>query len=151
MLYYFVVSLWGGLRYNAPLPWDNDFDFGVLYNEINQHSEEEIINEFKTYGIKCYYSYRFGFYRVTRDTARGDIMIYRDFYNSGWMHRTGWEAYLFFVNYRHFHMFPAKLVNLPMPVIKFGHCNISIPHGGVELQKYHYPNDWWLVGKPRGC
>lgn len=78
-------------------------------------------------------------------------MIYRDFYNSGWMHRTGWEAYLFFVNYRHFHMFPARLVKLPMPVIKFGPSNISVPHAGIELQKYHYPNDWWLVGKPRGC
>ncbi|KAK3741815.1 hypothetical protein QZH41_010456, partial [Actinostola sp. cb2023] len=63
-------SLWGGLRHNGPLPWDNDFDFGVMYTEIIKFSEQEMIDKFKAYGIDCYYSYRFGFYRVTRATAR---------------------------------------------------------------------------------
>lgn len=144
-------SLWGGLRYKRPLPWDNDFDFGVIHPEIVKYSEEEMVKSFAPYGINCYYSFRGGFYRVTRGTARGDIMVYRDFYNNGVMHRIGVEAYIFFINYRHFHAFPARLVQLPMPTMQFGRVNVSVPHEGVELQKYHYPNDWWKVGKPHGC
>ncbi|KXJ23769.1 uncharacterized protein LOC110249975 [Exaiptasia diaphana] len=144
-------SLWGGLRNNGPLPWDTDFDFGIFYNEIIKYSEQEVKDKFKAFDINCYYSYRFGFYRVTRGSARGDLMIFRDYYNNGWMHRIGVEAYLAFVNYRKFHVFPAHLVKLPLDSSPFGRVNVSIPHGGVEIQRYFYPHDWWKISKPGGC
>ena len=78
-------------------------------------------------------------------------MVFKDYYNTGWMHRVGLESYVFFMNYRYTHMFPAHLIKLPMPKVKFGKKTISVPHGGIEIQKYHYPDDWWLVKRPLGC
>jgi len=144
-------SLWGGLRYNGPLPWDNDFDFGVLYNEITKHSKQKLIQKFKTFGIHCYYTQWSRFFSVMRSTARGDVMIFSDFYNTGWMHRIGWESYIFFLNYRNYHKFPARLVKLPLEDNPFGLVNISVPHNSVEIQKYHYPQDWWKIKRPKGC
>lgn len=28
---------------------------------------------------------------------------------------------------------------------------MPVPREGIELQKYHYPNDWWLEIKPTDC
>ena len=147
----FFSSLFGGLRQNGPLPWDNDFDFGVTYSNINRYKSSEISSAFKEHGIGCYYNYLGGFYRVTNASARGDIMVFQDFYDNGWMHRVGLESYLFFINYRYMHMFPALLVEPPLPQVRFGSRMISVPRGGLEIMKYHYPEDWWLVKKPPGC
>ncbi len=90
-----------------------------------------------------------GAYRVTRSTARGDIMLFKNY--SGVMKRVGIEAYVFFVNYNTYHNFPARLLEPPLSANEFCGVNFSVPNNRIEIQKYHYPDDWWLERKPKSC
>ncbi len=90
-----------------------------------------------------------GGYRVTRGKARGDLMVFRNF--SGTMKRVGIESYLFSLNYKMHHSFPARLIEKPLPTSEFCGLNFSVPRNGIEIQRYHYPHDWWLEKKPTGC
>lgn len=47
--------------------------------------------------------------------------------------------------------FPPQLVIAPLPAKRFGEHFVPVPREGIELQKYHYPNDWWLEIKPTDC
>jgi len=143
-------SLWGAIRYNDPLPWDNDVDMALFDEEVQHLDVELLIEKFKQRNIDISYRLWFGTYRVTRGTARGDLMVFRkSFFGDMW--RTGIEPWVFFVNYRRFHTFPAALVEQPLPKTLFAGVNISVPRHGIEIQKHFYPHDWWIESKPRGC
>eukprot|EP01135_Chromosphaera_perkinsii_P009963 Nk52_evm1s1989 gene=Nk52_evmTU1s1989 len=146
-------TLVGALRYNQPLPWDTDIDVGALGKDLDRYSYDEIASSLMEFGIVLEkYDYIRGFYRVRKNGARGDIFLYYESYTEGtYLHRTGIESYIFFVNYRHFHMFPAVLVELPLEAIPFCGVNMTVPHGGVELMKYQYPTSWFTEVKPVGC
>uniref|UniRef100_A0A6V7JGT6 Uncharacterized protein n=1 Tax=Bracon brevicornis TaxID=1563983 RepID=A0A6V7JGT6_9HYME len=47
--------------------------------------------------------------------------------------------------------FPPQLVIPPLPAKQFGGHFMPVPREGIELQKYHYPKDWWLEMKPTDC
>ena len=143
-------SLWGALRYKNPLPWDNDVDMALLDEEIRKIDEKDFLAAFRQKNIEIHYRIWLGTYRVTRNTARGDLMIFRrTFFHE--MSRTGIEPWVFFVNYRRFHTFPAALVSKPLPKLEFAGVNISVPRKGMEVQKHFYPDDWWKESKPMGC
>ena len=145
----YFCSLWGALRYNNPLPWDTDFDFCLLHDELSRTDDRKVFQTFKKYGIDIFYRPWFGAYRVTNATARGDLMIFKNF--SGVMNRVGFESFAFYVNYEHFHQFPARLIEKPLPEQHFAGITIPVPREGIEIQKYHYPRDWWMESKPKGC
>ena len=142
--------MWGAIRYKAPLPWDNDFDIGIPYVEITPASEKLFIKELNKKGIDIYYRYWFGTYRVTRGSARGDLMLFRQNF-FGQCVRTGMESWVFFINYRKHHTFPCELIAKPLPTLPFSGLNFKVPRDGIEIQKYFYPDDWWIEAKPRGC
>ena len=144
--FHLFFSLWGALRYKNPLPWDYDFDFGIIHADLTKVREENIFKAFESNGIKIIYRPYAGNYRVSKGGAEGDLMIFRN--NNGVMQRVGFESYLLFVHYRKFHSFPANLVEKPLPGLEFAGENISAPHRGIELQKYLYPTSWWKVVKP---
>lgn len=102
-------------------------------------------------GISLEYSAWGGFHRVTRGSARADLMLFHSFSPNGLMERVGIEAYVFFVNYRKMHAFPSQLVAMPLPKVLFAGVLMPVPKGGLEIQKYHYPYDWWKESKPIGC
>ncbi|XP_066932400.1 uncharacterized protein [Clytia hemisphaerica] len=150
---YFLIygSLWGALRHNRPLAWDNDFDIGLVYEELKDKGlEQKLYKELQKKNIKIYYRLWFGTYRVTRDTARGDLMIYRRNYFDTCV-RLGMESWVFFVNYRKYHQFPCRLIKKPLPSMKFSKVNFTVPREGNEIQKHFYPEDWWVESKPSGC
>eukprot|EP00795_Rhopilema_esculentum_P013662 gene13662-4565_t len=141
--------LFGALRYKDPLPWDTDVDLFLRAEELDNIDEDKLLSDFKAKGIKILYRPWFGAYRITRGRSRGDLMIFKNY--SGTMNRVGIESYAFFVNYRKHHIFPAHLIEKPLPTLKFCGIKMFAPRGGIELQKYHYRNDWWLEKKPNGC
>jgi len=99
----FRYSLWGALRHNKPLAWDNDFDIGLIYSELKSSGKEKALyKELKRKNIKIYYRYWFGTYRVTRDTARGDLMVYQRSWFDNCV-RLGTESWVFFMNYQKYH------------------------------------------------
>ena len=145
----FYFSLFGALRYKNPLPWDTDVDILIRHEELQGMEETVFIDEFNKKNITIYYRPWFGAYRITRDKARGDLMIFKN--NSNSMNRVGLESYAFFINYRNFHVFPARLIKKPLPQRVFCGVNFSVPRNGLEIQKYHYRQDWWLEKLPKGC
>lgn len=47
--------------------------------------------------------------------------------------------------------FPSSLIAPPLPRKSFHSLTLPVPRGDIEIQKYFYPNDWWLEVKPPGC
>ena len=148
---YFFFSLWGALRYNAPLPWDTDLDIGVLRNDLEHLPRDKLEYTLASKGMDIHYSSWGGFYRVTMGNVRADLMIFDAFADSGNLERVGVESYVFFINYKKMHAFPSELVQKPLPTMSFGGIAMPVPHDGLEIQKYHYPYDWWEERKPVGC
>eukprot|EP00794_Sanderia_malayensis_P017351 gene17351-19084_t len=142
-------SLFGAIRYKKPLPWDNDFDLLLRDEELDTIDIKDLENNFKMKDIKMEYKNWMGGYRLTRGRSRGDLMIFKDY--DGTMKRVGLESYAFFVNYQHYHNFPTRLLKIPLPTLEFCGMNFSVPRNGLEIQKYHYPDDWWQEKKPKGC
>lgn len=76
-------------------------------------------------------------------------MIFKNY--SGTMHRIGIESYVFYLNYHMHHMFPSDRIEGPLPTVNFCGVQMHAPKGGIEFQRYHYRDDWWLEKKPQGC
>lgn len=144
-------SLWGALRYKKPLPWDYDYDMGILYEDMLKIDEKALFEEFNKKDIYIAYHNYAGNYKVEKGHMTGDLMIFRDYYNNGIMRRTGFESWMFFVHYRYYHQFPNTLIKKPLPTMEFAGENFFVPRGGIEIQKHHYPNNWWKEMAPIGC
>lgn len=143
--------MWGALRYQAPLPWDTDVDLGVQRKDIERVPKNLFRYFFYSKNISIYYSTWGGYYRVTRNGARADLMLFDYFSNNGYIERVGLESYIFYVNYKKMHAFPSRLVQKPLPMLPFAGRDMPVPRDGLEVQKYHYPYDWWKESKPIGC
>ena len=144
-------TLFGALRYGGPVPWDADADLIILKNTIDKYSLPELQKAFSKSGVKIQWFGYGGFYLLSKNNATCDCFLFSDFYGSGWLHRVGWESYIFFINYRWHHMFPAALLEKPLPTLKFGGKDMFAPHGLYEIQKYHYRDDWRTEIRPPNC
>jgi len=151
-LTHFLVygSLWGALRMKDVLPWDSDVDMGLMADEINHIDEQELIDRFASKNISIYYRLWLGSYRIDRNGARGDLMVFQKTFFSS-ISRSGLERWILFPHHVKYHRFPARLLKKPLPVSAFAGVEISVPREGNEVQKYTYPNDWWKESKPVGC
>eukprot|EP01135_Chromosphaera_perkinsii_P002707 Nk52_evm75s226 gene=Nk52_evmTU75s226 len=147
-------SLIGALRNNNPVPWDTDVDIGVYRPDLLKYTEEEIKESVEKFDMRLeYYSIWGGFYRIVnkKGNARSDVMLYDDNWNSEWMQRTGFEAWIFFLNYRTYHRLPAKLLEAPLPSVPFGGEKMHVPRMENEALKYQFPHNWWKEVRPPGC
>ena len=146
----FLFSLWGGHRVGNPLPWDTDIDIGLLHDEVAKINQDELFKAFNQKNILIYYRMWLGSYYIERSNARGDLMVFhKTMSNEMW--RTGLEPYVFYLHHSWYHKFPAELLKKPLPKVPFAGVEISVPRQKFLIQKYHYPNDWWMVKKPKGC
>jgi len=142
-------SLWGALRLNNPLPWDYDFDVGVIYEDFTKVKLADLESDFKKAGIDIRHQIYFGNYKVRKGKMSGDIMLFVK--KNDIAHRIGIESWLLFLHYRLYHSFPWRLIEKPLPKLEFGNVHYSVPREGIEMQKYLYPKDWWKVITPKGC
>ena len=154
--YYLMYgTLWGALRNGGPLPWDYDADIGVDGDALAKYTHEQIVDAFARRRLVVTWSDRRGRYKVVcpdADEIEGiDVMPFYDYWRDGMMRRRGIESWVFFINYRVHHTFPARLVSKPLPVLSFGGRNVTVPRGGIEIQKYLYRGDWYKVVPPLGC
>lgn len=149
--YLLYGSLWGAMRTKGPLVWDTDADIGINGDEVCACQSETFIRAFTKRGLDVKFVPQHGRYRISDGQEEIDVMIFVDYWRDGMMRRTGWETWPFFVNYRWHHTFPAWLVEPPLPKLPFAGRNMSVPKGGVEIQKWLYRNNWWKETKPIGC
>ncbi|EDO41158.1 predicted protein [Nematostella vectensis] len=145
-------SIYGAMRYDAPLPWDNDVDMGMRREDFDSIDFMEFSAKFKAAGIEfrngLAQAGKFHFTKIG-GKLEVDLFLFRDY--GGVLWRTGIEPWLLYVHYRRHHTFPTWLVKLPLPKTKFGSFEIGLPRGEFEILKHLYPDDWWKVVKPQAC
>ena len=145
-------SLWGPLRgIPGPLPWDHDVDIGIDGNgNFKKIPLEKFKAKFKAAGLGLIDKLQESTYLSVKGYGESvGLFLYYNY--RGTMMRSGYESWLFYIHYRFRHSFPAKLLQHPLPKVKFGSFNISVPRGGIEIMKHLYPTDWWKVVKPKSC
>ena len=145
-------SLWGPLRgIPGPLPWDHDVDIGIDGNgNFKKIPLKNFKAKFEAAGLGLIDKLQESRYLSVKGYGESaGLFLYYNY--RGTMMRSGYESWLFYIHYRFRHSFPAKLVQHPLPKVKFGSFNISVPRGGIEIMKHLYPTNWWKVVKPKSC
>ena len=145
-------SLWGPLRgISGPLPWDHDVDIGIDGNgNFKKIPLEKFKAQFKAACLGLIDKFQESRYLSVKGYG-GSVGLFLYYNYRGTMMRSGYESWLFYIHYRFRHSFPAKLLQHPLPKVKFGSFNISVPRGGIEIMKHLYPTNWWKVIKPKSC
>ena len=145
-------SLWGPLRgIPGPLPRDHDVDIGIDGNgNFKKIPLEKFKAQFEAAGLGLIDKFQESRYLSVKGYGESvGLFLYYNY--RGTMMRSGYESWLFYIHYRFRHSFPAKLLQHPLPKVKFGSFNISVPRGGIEIMKHLYPTNWWKVVKPKSC
>ena len=147
-------SLWGPLRgFQGPLSWDDDVDLAINGDgQFSQMTFEKFKALFTSLGLSLESRLWQSSLMVISENVSWPSLDLFVFYNyNGMMQRPGIESWLMPINYKLFHTFPAHLVEQPLPKVKFGFFNISVPRHGIEIMKHLYPYNWDKVVKPVGC
>ena len=144
-------TLWGVIRMERLLPWDNDVDFCINNTSILKVEEATLYKYFQKYDLQMRYMTRYGLYRVLFRKAAADITVFDYDAYDGLMHRVGWDTRLYPLWYREYHSFPPRLIEAPLKMKKFHSIQLPVPHEEMEIQKYLYKDDWWKIVKPQGC
>ena len=145
-------SLWGPLRgIPGPLPWDHDVDIGIDGNgNFKKIPLKNFKAKFEAAGLGLIDKLQESRYLSVKGYGESvGLFLYYNY--RGTMMRSGYESWIFYIHYRFRHSFPAKLLQHPLPKVKFGSFNISVPRGGIEIMKHLYPTNWWKVVKPKSC
>ena len=163
-------SLWAALYNDGPRSWDHSIDFCVVGFDISDHDEGFVNRMFKSQDLLLNYDMLDGVYQV-RLLEKADAPIPKQLTNSSDVHA---QLLLFQESWQSTGMmlrksgmkrallpedcetellecFPKNLIATPLPLIKFGNLMVPAPREGIEIQKYHYPNDWWLQRKIPPC
>ena len=148
-------SIWGSLRgIQGPLPWDDDVDLAINGDgEFSKMTFEDFKALFTVLGLSVESRlWQSSLIVVSeRDFPWPTLDLFVFYHHNGMMSRPGVESWLLPINYKLYHTFPSSLVEPPLPKVKFGFFNISVPRNGIEIMKHLYPYNWWKVVKPPGC
>ncbi|XP_048510899.1 uncharacterized protein LOC105687470 isoform X2 [Athalia rosae] len=125
-------GLWGQARIGRALPWA---------------------------GLAATYMHAAGIYRVQEqevgeDAPKVEIVVFEEDLTTQMVRRVGWTRRVLPPDCElspSLQCFPPQLAISPLPMKKFGSHSLPVPREGIELQKYHYPDNWWLEIKPTNC
>lgn len=148
-------TLWGALKSKEPLPWSNNIELCLFNEEVSKIEEAYFIRLFKQRGVTLWYESGVGVYHGTIEGEIGneiqlilfelDKITYK-YRRVGWKHRI-----LPPESCESLHCFPPNLVDKPLPQVSFLGQKWDIPRDEIEIQKYLFPQTWWMDIKPEKC
>ena len=147
-------SIWGPLRgIDGPLPWDDDVDLGINGDgKFSQKPFKEFEDSFAVYGLLVENRlWQSSLIVITEEHLWPSLDLFVFYDANGVMKRTGIQPWVAPIHFYLYHSFPSKLVKQPLPKVKFGFFNISVPRNGIEIMKHLYPYNWWKVVRPFNC
>lgn len=143
-------TLWGALRSGRFLPWDSNVDFCALETSFAE-SSSRVSDVFRQKGVEVNYEWRTGVYAVRLGSAVGSIHTFAVSADKEAARPGGWSGGWFSNSHNKPVSFPVRLLEAPLTSVKFYNKDMPVPHEGIEILKYMYPDDWWLEVKPPGC
>ncbi|XP_078372334.1 uncharacterized protein LOC144655996 [Oculina patagonica] len=144
----FYGSLWEIRRLKFPLMWGDAVDIGIFTNgAFTDKTWDEFLAPFVSAGFIVSGNKERLLFKGSMNFRKNpfkdlSIKVYT-FYNcDGVVQRTGLESWLFYINYKMYHSFPASFLEPALPWVSFGSLDIHVPRGGLEILRYIYPKHW---------
>lgn len=151
-------SLWGYLRRGKPLPWMSTAQFCVFNEQLVTLDEVFVLRTFQKKGLKIQYNSQEGEYYVTDAAGECEctvqVIVFERSLDADVMRRIGWTRRILPPTCEmspSLNCFPSRLVDSPLAQVKYDNLDVNVPREESELQKYLYPDDWWMEIKPEGC
>ncbi|XP_015516323.1 uncharacterized protein LOC124303524 isoform X1 [Neodiprion virginianus] len=149
-------GLWGQARIGRALPWARKIELCLV---DNLRDDALISKAFRQAGLAATYLHAAGIYRVQEqevgeDAPRVEIIVFEEDVKAQMVRRVGWTRRVLPPDCElspSLQCFPPQLAISPLPIKQFGSHVLPVPREGIELQKYHYPDNWWLEVKPIDC
>jgi hypothetical protein len=161
-------SLWASLYNEGPRTWEHTVEMCVIGDALTQQDEGFIARFFRTQDLVLNYDMLEGVYEVKlmetvsfpglpdavgRDVSARLVLFQQR--SGSMMRKAGLKRALLPDDCENqlLECFPSLLALPPLSEIKFGpNKYFPAPREGIEIQKYHYPDDWWLQRKiPSAC
>lgn len=154
-------SLWGQIRLGRTLSWERRAQLCARNEELSPVDELFLQRAFTKHGLAASYSSSEGAYEVQAGTTANipnapivQLIVFEFDDRSGMLRRVGWKRRLLppdCASLPTLQCFPPRLVSPPLPSREFGGYILPVPREGIELQKYHYQDNWWKEIKPNNC
>jgi hypothetical protein len=144
-------SLWGLLRKGDAIPWDHTADFCLLERDLKHIDNDLFFKDFLDLDMILHYDPHFGQYTIDFGRAKARLVLFKDWSNKlGWLMYRRMGTWIKFWNWQH-ETFPRFLMEPPLKKGKFMGLDLPVPREGFEIQKYLYPNSWWVEIVPFEC
>ncbi|XP_052898431.1 uncharacterized protein LOC128305151 [Anopheles moucheti] len=154
-------TLWGQIHMAKMLPWREKAEFCVLNEELMRHEEARFIRNFYASELQIHYLHSEGIYRIfakeptaPHATPYVELVVFQLDETQGMYKRIGWKRRVLPPHCDwtpSLECFPVNLLQGTLPKRPLGRYDYTVPMGGIELQKYHYPDNWWKNVKVRNC
>ncbi|CAH0386900.1 unnamed protein product [Bemisia tabaci] len=150
-------SLWGQIRLSRSLPWESNVEFCVFNEELITKDEVYLQRVFKQHQLLLSYDSSEGLYSIMDPKIGGalvELVVFEENPQIGMMRRIGWKRRLLPPDCEAMSAldcFPTYLVSSPLPSREFGGYDLPVPREGIEIQKYHFPQNWWKEVLPKNC
>lgn len=149
-------SLWSALDSQQSFAWKSYNEICVRNEDVSSIEEATLIRTFQREGLKLQYLSSIGEYEVSEapnGRMRLKIVLFERDAVTGNMRRVGWKHRLIPPDScALIHCFPPALLQPPLPVKQFHGLSVPVPRDEIEIQKYHYPDDWWKSSRaPKEC
>lgn len=151
-------TLWGVLKMQMLLPWEDNVEFCAVNEELSRFEEAYLIKMFRKNNLVLSYDSQDGVYEVYRPDKLTlgilRIIVFEKDPELDMMKRVGWSRRLLPPDCDYspsLHCFPPRLIEPPLPVAIVNQIQYHVPREEVEIQKYLYPDTWWKEVKPSQC
>lgn len=155
-------SLWGSLYNEGPRTWDTTVDFCLIGNLLDEQDEGYIQKVFKSQNLQLEYDMLDGIYKAhpmeeqstNKGVLFGRLFLFQESsVGSMMLRKAGMKRAILPEDCENplLECFPDLLARQPFSMIKYGPHELPGPREGIEIQKYHYPDDWWLQRKFPSC